>query len=126
MFRALPVIIASAVAMAYVAYVEWPGPYIALNFLPMLFVIVLALTCLYRGHGQWSGSGFKWPLGTLGFALSAIGVSLYLHYGYATDRGGMVSEATRPVELFRYLPVYALFAGATGFSIGWIAGRDKR
>ena len=112
--------------MAYVAYVEWPGPYIALNLLPMLVAIVLAFITLYRGNGRWSGAGFRWPLGTLGFALSAIGVSLYLHYGYATDRDGMVSEATRPVELFRYLPLYALFAGVTGFAIGWIAGRNLR
>jgi hypothetical protein len=120
------VIVAVAAAMAYVVYVEWPGPYVAMNVLPMLVVIVLAFICLYRGGGRWSGSGFKWPLGTLGFALSAIGVSLYLHYGYATDRDGMVSEATTPVELFRYLPVYALFAGATGFALGWIAGRNLR
>ena len=124
LLRALPVIVLTAAAMAYVAYVEWPGPYVALNILPMLVVIVLALICLYLGDGRWRGSGWRWPLGTLGFALPAVGLSLYLHYGYAIDRGGMVSEAARPAELFRYLPIYTLFAGAIGFAIGWIAGRN--
>jgi hypothetical protein len=26
--------------------------------------------------------------------------------------------------LFRYLPIYTIFAGSIGFAIGWIAGRN--
>lgn len=122
--RALPVVLAAGVATGYVVVVEWPGPYIFPNILPMLVTIVLALVCLYRGGGRWNGAGWRWPFATAGFALPAVGVSLYLHYGYAIDRGGMASEAIEPEALFRYLPIYALFAGGIGFAIGWIAGRD--
>jgi len=122
--RLTPVMLVTAAAMAYVASVEWPGPYVAHNLLPMLVVIALSATTLYRGGGRWNGSGWRWPLGTLGFALPAIGLSLYLHYAYAVDRDGMASEAIDPAALFRYLPVYTMLAGATGFAIGWIAGRN--
>jgi hypothetical protein len=122
--RVLPVFLVTAAAMAYVASVEWPGPYVALNLLPMVIAVALALITLYRGKGRWNGSGWRWPLGTLGFAVPAIGLSLYLHYGYSVDRGGMASEAIDPVALFRYLPIYTIFAGSIGFAIGWIAGRN--
>lgn len=122
--RLTPAVLVTAAAMAYVASVEWPGPYVARNLLPMLMVIALAAITLYRGGGRWNGSGWRWPLGTLGFALPAIGLSLYLHHAYAVDRDGMASEAIDPVALFRYLPIYTIFAGAIGFAIGWIAGRN--
>jgi hypothetical protein len=122
--RLLPAVLVTAAAMAYVASVEWPGPYVARNLLPMLMAIVLGTITLYRGGGRWNGSGWRWPLGTLGFALPAIGLSLYLHHAYAVDRDGMASEAIDPVALFRYLPIYTIFAGAIGFAIGWIAGRN--
>jgi hypothetical protein len=122
--RVLPFALLSAAAMAYVAFVEWPGPYVAFNVFPMLIAVVLALVCLYRGGGRWNGAGWQWPLGTLGFALPAIGLSLYLHHAYSIDRGGMASEAINPDALFRYLPIYTMFAGAIGFAIGWIAGRN--
>lgn len=122
--RLAPVVLVTAAAMAYVASVEWPGPYVAFNILPMLIVIALAAMTLYRGGGRWNGSGWRWPLGTLGFTLPAIGLSLYLHHAYAVDRDGMASEAIDPVALFRYLPIYTIFAGAIGSAIGWIAGRN--
>jgi hypothetical protein len=122
--RLTPVVLVTAAAMAYVAAVEPPGHYLALNLLPMLVVIALAAVTLYRGGGRWNGSGWQWSLGTLGFALPATGLSLYLHYAYAIDRYGMASEAIDPAALFRYLPIYTIFAGATGFAIGWIAGRN--
>jgi hypothetical protein len=56
--------------------------------------------------------------------LPATGLSLYLHYAYAVDRDGMASQAVDPVALFRYLPMYTIVAGAIGFAIGWIAGRN--
>jgi hypothetical protein len=122
--RLTPVVLATAAAMAYVAAVEPHGAHVALNLLPMLVVIALAGITLYRGGGRWNGSGWQWSLGTLGFALPATGLSLYLHYAYAVDRYGMASEAIDPAALFRYLPIYTMFAGAIGFAIGWIAGRN--
>jgi hypothetical protein len=122
--RLLPVLFVVAAAMAYVFYVEGDHPYAPRNTLPMFGVLLLALIALVRGQGRWAGSGWRWPLGTLGFAVPALGLSLYLHYGYAIDLNGMYSESVYPRELFRYLPVYTSFAGAIGFAIGWIAGRD--
>jgi len=42
----------------------------------------------------------------------------------AVDLNGMVSESVYPRELFRYLPEYTTGAGAIGFAIGWIVGRN--
>ena len=49
---------------------------------------------------------------------------MYLHYGYSVDLDGMVSESVFPQELFRYLPLYTSIAGAIGFAIGWIVGKN--
>ncbi|MEM9404325.1 MAG: hypothetical protein AAGA44_17790 [Pseudomonadota bacterium] len=51
-------------------------------------------------------------------------MTLYMHYGIATDLNGMYSNAVYPDELFRFLPIYACVAGLTGFAIGWIIGRS--
>jgi hypothetical protein len=122
--RLAPVVLVTAAAMAYVASIQGPGPYLVRNLLPMLVVIALAAVTLYRGGGRWNGAGWRWPLGTLGFALPAIGLSLYLHYAWSVDRDGMASQAIDPAGLFRYLPIYTVFAGGVGFAIGWIAGRN--
>ena len=122
--RLLPVILLAAAAIAYVFYVEGNEAYANRNVLPMAAVVLLALITLWRGSGQWTGSGWGWPLGTFGFAIPAMGLSLYLHYGYATDMNGMFSDAGYPKELFRFLPMYTAFAGAIGFAIGWIVGRN--
>lgn len=122
--RLLPVIILTAAAMACIVYVEGPDLLAALNTVPLLIVIVLATVTLGRGRGKWTGAGWKWPLGTLGFAIPALGLSLYLHYAWSVDLEGLASEARDPRNLFRYLPIYTVFAGAIGFAIGWIAGRN--
>lgn len=122
--RMLPVLLLILAAMAFVLHVEGFGFYAAANMLPMLAVLVLSWVTLHRGRGRWSGAGWRWPLGTLGFALPAVGLSVYLHYAYAIDLDGMASEALDPAALFRYLPIYTGFAGAIGFAIGWIAGRN--
>ena len=122
--RLLPVLLLTLAAMAYVAHVEGRHAYAVRNLLPMLCVAGLAAVALYKGNGSWAGAGWRWPLGVLGFAIPALGLSLYLHYGYAVDLDGMVSESAYPQELFRYLPIYTLVAGAIGFAIGWIAGRN--
>lgn len=122
--RLLPIIVLTAAAMAYVVYVEGPDLLAALNTVPMLIVVALAAVTLGRGRGRWSGAGWKWPLGTLGFAIPALGLSLYLHHAWSVDLDGLASEARDPRNLFRYLPIYTVFAGGIGFAIGWIAGRN--
>jgi hypothetical protein len=122
--RLLPVVFVVAAAIAYVLYVEGDHPYVLRNTLPMLVALLLAILTLKIGNGHWAGSGWRWPLGTLGFALPALGLSIYLHYGYSIDLHGMYSESVYPRELFRYLPFFTSFAGGIGFAIGWIAGRN--
>ena len=122
--RLSPVIFVTVAAMIYVLKIEAGEAYPFRNLVPMLAVIVLAAITLNRNGGTWTGSGWRWLLGTAGFAVPAIGLSLYLHYGYATDLNGMYSESVYPQEVFRYLPLYTMFAGGIGFAIGWIAGRN--
>ncbi|MGB5352339.1 MAG: hypothetical protein WBN32_01875 [Woeseia sp.] len=122
--RLLPAAFLTGAAMAYVIYVESDDAYAVRNLVPMLTFLLLAATTLWRGNGSWTGSGWRWLLGTLGFAIPALGLSLYLHYGYANDLNGMYSEAIYPAELFRFLPLYTMVAGTIGFAIGWIAGRN--
>ena len=122
--RLLPVFFLTAAAMAYVAHVEGADAYAIRNITPMLMVIALATLTLYKGNGRWSGAGWRWPLGTVGFAIPALGLSLYLHYGYAVDLDGLFGDAIYPQELFRFLPAYTVVAGGIGFAIGWIAGRN--
>jgi len=124
MLRLSPVLLLTAVAMGYVLYVEGAAAYPVRNLVPMLAVVALSLLTLTKGEGRWAGSGWRWPLGTFGFAIPAIGLSIYLHYGYSIDLYGMYSESVYPQEVFRYLPLYTMVAGAIGFAIGWIAGRN--
>lgn len=123
-FRLLPVFFVTLAAMAYVAHVEGADAYVIRNVMPMLLVISLSTLTLYKGAGSWTGAGWRWPLGTVGFAIPALGLSLYLHYGYAVHLEGLFEGATYPQGLFRFLPVYTTVAGAIGFAIGWIAGRN--
>lgn len=122
--RLLPVALVVGAAVAYIFHVEGADAYPWRNAVPMLATLALAATTLVRGGGDWRGAGWRWPLGTAGFAIPAIGLSIYLHYGYATDLHGMYSEAVFPLELFRFLPLYTLVAGGIGFAIGWIVGRN--
>lgn len=122
--RLLPVLCVTLAAIVYVGHVEGPDAYLVRNVLPMGVVVILAAITLYRGKGSWIGHGWCWPLGTLGFAIPALGLSLYLHYGYAVNLDGIFSEATKPEALFRFLPAYTLVAGTIGFAIGWIVGRN--
>lgn len=124
LIRLLPVVLLTAAAIAYVVHVEGENAYPVRNVLPMLAVLLLSAIVLLRGGGRWTGRGWRWPLAVLGFAIPAVGLSLYLHYGYATDLHGMFSEAIYPKELFRYLPAYTAFAGGIGFAIGWIIGKN--
>jgi len=122
--RLSPIFFVTAGAMFYVAWVEGRDGYVLRNLAPMLVVVALSVITLVRGRGAWLGGGWQWPLGTIGFAIPALGLSLYLHYGYSTDLHGMFSESVYPREVFRFLPAYTAVAGAIGFAIGWIAGRN--
>ena len=122
--RLLPVLIIAIAAMFYAASVEQKDDYLWRNLLPMHAVVLIAIVTLVRGRGYWTGDGWRMPLATVGFALPALGLSMYLHYGYSIDLNGMVSESVYPHELFRYLPIYTSVAGMIGFAIGWIVGRN--
>lgn len=122
--RLLPVALIATAAAVYVFHVEGVNAYPWRNTLPLVAVVLLSFAALRKGNGTWAGDGWRWPLGTLGFAIPALGLSMYLHYGFATDMNGMVSESIYPRELFRYLPVYTFVAGTIGFAIGWIVGKN--
>jgi len=122
--RLSPVLFITIAAAIYVLKVEAGVAYPFRNIAPMLIVVLLSIVTLLKGGGRWTGSGWRWLLGTLGYAVPAIGLSMYLHYGYETDLNGMYSESVYPHEVFRYLPLYTSFAGGIGFAIGWIAGRN--
>jgi hypothetical protein len=126
MVRLLPVVLLITAAGAWFGEVQDGGPFVARNWLPLLVVILLAALTLHRGGGHWAGSGWRLPLGTIGFALPAVGLSLYLHYAYSVNLNDLFTDSRRPMELFRYLPVYTLAAGSIGFAIGWIVGRNVR
>ena len=122
--RLSPVLFIAFAAMIYVLKIEAGVAYPFRNLVPMLAVVALAALTLHKGGGRWTGSGWSWLLGTVGFAIPAIGLSMYLHYGYDVALNGMYSESVYPMEVFRYLPLYTMFAGGIGFAIGWIAGRN--
>ena len=114
----------AAAAGLYIFHIQGTGAYVFRNLLPILFLLLLVAITLTKGDGQWTGSGWSWPLGTLGFALPSIGLSVYIHHGFAVYLHGMFSESVYPLEVFRFLPYYTVFSGGIGFAIGWIAGRN--
>jgi hypothetical protein len=124
MLKLLPVLLVILAAASWFAFVQGGGPYLVGNLVPLLVLLLLALLTLYRGGGKWSGAGMRMPLGTLGFAVPALGLSLYLHFAYSVNLNDLFSESRFPERVFRYLPVYTLVAGGIGFAIGWIAGRN--
>lgn len=120
--RLLPVMLLTGAAAAYVVSIEGPDAYVMRNMIPLVSVILLALVALLLGNGHWLGSGWRWPLGVVGFAIPALGLSLYLHYAYAVDLDGMFGDSPNPEAVFRYLPLYTAVSGCIGFAIGWIIG----
>ena len=119
-----PVVLLVLAAGLWFYQVQEGGPFVLRNLLPLAVLVTLATLSLQRGGGRWGGAGWRLPLGTLGFAIPALGLSAYLHYAYAVNLDGMFSAAPDPQQLFRYLPAYTLVAGAIGFAIGWIVGRN--
>ncbi len=122
LIRLLPVLLVTAAAALWFGDVQ--RDYLPRNLVPLAALVALAALTLHRGGGRWTGKGLRMPLGTVGFAIPALGLSLYLHYAYAVDLDGMFTDAPYPERVFRYLPAYTLVAGGIGFAIGWIAGRN--
>lgn len=122
--RLLPVLLTATAAMAYIMDVEGGDAYVVRNAVPLILLVILSVVTLLRGDGNWIGAGWRWPLGTLGFAIPALGLSLYLHYAYSIGLESLFGAARHPQELFRYLPIYTVVAGGIGFAIGWIVGRN--
>lgn len=122
--RLLPVVLLAVAAGFWFVEVQQDGPWVLRNLAPLLGLVILSFVTLYRGDGRWSGRGMRMPLGTLGFAIPALGLSAYLHYAYSINLNDMFSDAEFPDRVFRYLPAYTLVAGGIGFAIGWIVGRN--
>jgi hypothetical protein len=123
-WRLLPALAFLAAVAAVIVTVEGGGPHVAINLLPVLLTGVLLVLALAKAGWQWRRPQWRYLLGAFGFAVPAIGLSLYLHLGLALDWGGMASRARTPDLLFRFLPWYTTGAGAIGFAIGWIIGRN--
>jgi hypothetical protein len=121
--RVLPVLLVTIAAAFWFNDVQEGGPFVLRNLLPPAVVLILATVTAWRGVGNQAGSTWRWALGTAGFAIPALGLSLYLHYAYSVNLNDMFSDADRPGQLFRFLPAYTLVAGGIGFIIGWIVGR---
>ena len=122
--RLAPLVLVTAAVGFWFNDVQDGGPYVTRNLLPPLVVVVLAVFTLWRGDGHWTQGGWRWLLGTAGFAIPALGLAIYLHYAYSVNLNGMFDDAEQPARVFRFLPAYTLVAGAIGFSIGWIVGRN--
>ena len=122
--RLLPVLLLTFAAGFWFTEVQERGPWVARNVLPLAVLLILSFITLRRGGGRWTGAGMRMPLGTLGFAVPALGLAAYLHYAYATNLNDLFGDADNPERVFRFLPAYTLVAGAIGFVIGWIVGRN--
>lgn len=122
--RLAPVLLVASAAGFWICAVEDGGPWVFRNLLPLAVLVLLAGVTLWRGGGHWTGAGWRFALGTLGFAIPALGLSAYLHYAYAVNLDGMFGRPPDPGQLFRFLPLYTLVAGGIGFAIGWIAGKN--
>ncbi len=120
--RLLPVALVALAAALLINDVQDGGPWVLRNCVPLVVLLLLCWLTLKRGQGRWTGAGWRMPLGVIGFAIPALGLSAYLHYAYAVNLDGMFDLG--PGDLFRFLPVYTLVAGAIGFAIGWIVGRN--
>jgi hypothetical protein len=122
--RFLPLALLFVAITLWFSDVQQGGPFVPRNLVPPAVVLLLAAITLWRGQGTWTGAGWRLPLATVGFAIPALGLAAYLHYAYAVNLNDFFGGESDPGQLFRYLPVYTLVAGAIGFAIGWIVGRN--
>lgn len=124
LWRLLPIILLTSAAAFWINDVQQSGPYVFRNLVPLALLVLLCSAVLHKGRGNWLGSGKRLPLGIVGFAIPALGLSLYLHYAYSVNLDDMFTDAAYPEQIFRYLPIYTIVAGGIGFAIGWIVGRN--
>ena len=82
LLRLLPVILVSVAAAFWFNDVQEAGPYVLRNLIPLVLLVLLSGVTLYLGGGRWTGLGKRLPLGIAGYAIPALGLSLYLHYAY--------------------------------------------
>jgi hypothetical protein len=122
--RLLPVVLVTAAAGFWFNAVEAGGPHVVANLAPLAVLALLSTVTLWRGGGRWTGAGWRWPLGTLGYAVPALGLGVYLHFAFEVNLNGMFGDPPSSGQLFRYLPLYTTVAGGIGFAIGWIAGKN--
>ena len=124
LLRLSPVLFIALAAGFWFYDVQGGGPYVSRNLAPLAVLVTLAWLTLHRGRGTWAGAGMRLPLATVGYAIPALGLSIYLHYAYSVNLNGMFDDALFPERLFTYLPIYTFGAGAIGSAIGWIVGRN--
>ena len=122
--RVLPVILLLSALGVWFASVQENGQYLLRNLVPLGVVLLLSAFAVWRGEGRWGGPGLRAACGTIGFAIPAVGLAVYLHYAYATNLNEMFTGVDSPMQLFRFLPFYTTLAGGIGFAIGWIVGRN--
>ncbi len=122
LLRLAPVLLITIAAGVWFHDVQDGGPWVVRNLMPLAIVVVLSALTLLRGGGRWTGTGWRMPLGVVGFAIPALGLAAYLHYAYSVNLDGFFDDG--PGQLFRFLPTYTIVAGGIGFAIGWIVGRN--
>ncbi len=122
--RALTVAAPLAAAALFVIAVQGPRPTVLWNLAPLILTLVLALLALGINAGRWWQPDSRWPLAAAGFAVPAVGLTLYLHALWHYDINATRSSALATNSLFVYLPIYALLAGAIGFALGFRIGRE--
>lgn len=122
--RLAPVLMIVVAAGFWFNDVQQGGPYVIRNLVPPVVLVLLSALTLHRGKGTWTGSGWRLPLGVAGFAIPALGLSVYLHYAYSVNLNELFTDAQNPQGLFRFLPIYTLVAGGIGFAIGWVVGKN--
>ncbi|MEM7430907.1 MAG: hypothetical protein AAF351_03090 [Pseudomonadota bacterium] len=122
--RLLPILLITVAAGFWFVDVQAGGAYAIRNLLPLVVLLSLATVTLWRGGGEWTGSGWRWALGTVGFAIPVLGLATYLHYAYSVNLNGLFDASDGPGDLFRFLPWYTMIAGGIGFAIGWVVGRN--
>lgn len=123
-WRLLPLLLIVVAAAMWIHNVQAAGEYVLRNWIPLVILVALAALSLRIGDGRWGGKATRFSLGTAGFAIPALGLSLYLHYAFAVNLNNLFGDSDDPYAVFAYLPVYTLVAGGIGFAIGWIVGRN--
>ena len=74
--RLLPLLLLIVAAATWFNHVQGGGAFVLRNLVPLLVLLLLGLLSLWRGQGRWTGSGWRFALGTLGYAIPALGLSL--------------------------------------------------